>query len=292
MPITEALWRRYTKKWCAHSDLRRYGRTPWCAAILVCAERALVRHHQRMEVYSKRRPASGRSRLAQPPSGAARRRTRADFHVPSLSNAHELGDMRSPCSPPCPPLRTYLERVHGGRQLVPRRVQVACTIASMGQTGADASGLTRTCAVVANCHHRATCGFAPTCRAVTAGRSPASGANPDTCGGANLAPPRDLAFYRTTDTPLARSRSGNKPDNNGSAKLAEPYDLGRYPSPSADRPKPDNCGPADLAGPHDLHKCSRHEPSPRHTGGSCTARGASDSRISAVASFTASARAM
>jgi hypothetical protein len=63
----------------------------------------------------------------------------------------------------------------GGHQLVPRRVQVACTIASMGQAGADACGLTRTCAVVANCHHRATCGFAPTCRAVTARPPPASG---------------------------------------------------------------------------------------------------------------------
>jgi hypothetical protein len=100
---------------------------------------------------------------------------RSDFHVPALSNAHELGDIRSPCSLPCPPSGTCREREHGGRQLVPRRVQVACTIASMGQTGADVCGLTRTCTVVANCHHRATCGFAPTCRTVTAGRSPALG---------------------------------------------------------------------------------------------------------------------
>lgn len=83
--------------------------------------------------------------------------------------------MRSSCSPPCPPPGTCLERLLGGRQVVLRRVQVACTIASMEQAGADVCGLTRTCAVVANCHHRATCGFAPTCRAVTAGRSPASG---------------------------------------------------------------------------------------------------------------------
>jgi hypothetical protein len=131
-----------------------------------------------MEMYARAgRPlgASVRSMLAQPPSGDARARTRSDSPVPPLSNAHELGDMRSPCSPPCPPPGTCLERLLGGRQLVPRRVQVACTIASMGQAGAGACGLTRTCAVVANCHHRATGGFAPVCRAAAAGRSPASG---------------------------------------------------------------------------------------------------------------------
>lgn len=115
------------------------------------------------------------SRLAQPLSGDVRARTRSDSHVPALSNIHELGDICSPCSPPCPPPGTCPERLHGGRQLVPRRVQVACTIASMGQTGAGTSGLTRTCTVVANCHHRATCGFAPTCRAVRTAPSPASG---------------------------------------------------------------------------------------------------------------------
>ena len=57
-----------------------------------------------------------------------------------------------------------------GRHLVAR-----FTTTRERQAGADVCGLTQTCAVVANCHHRATCGFAPTCRAVTAGSLPASG---------------------------------------------------------------------------------------------------------------------
>jgi hypothetical protein len=140
----------------------------------VCAERALVRHHRRMDVYARAgRPAEacGRSRLAQPPSGDARVRTRSDFHVPPLSNSHELTFVRPvhrhvPHPEPCP------ERLRGGRQLVPRRVQVACTIVSMGQAGAGACGLTRTCTAVAICHHRATCGFAPTCHAIRTAPSP------------------------------------------------------------------------------------------------------------------------
>lgn len=193
------------------------------------------------------------------------------------------------------PPGTYLERLHGGRQLVPRRAQVACTIASMGQAGADVCGLTRTCAVVANCHHRATCGFRS---GMPRGQSqPVASlrANPDSCGGANSAPPRDLDFYRTADAPLWPAPAlENKPDNNGSAKLAGPYDLGRFLGPSTEllspgvdvdvdhratapgwppsdsgcgkrstphlrptpRNKPDKYGPADWAGPYDLRKRS------------------------------------
>lgn len=144
-------------------DLHRYVRTPWCADILVCAERALVRHPRRMDVYVRAgRPAgvSGWSPLAEP-RGHVHGRTRSDLFVPPVSNAHGLGGMRSPCSLPCPPTGMHVEGIHGGRQLVPRRVQVACTIVSMGQAGAGICRLTRICAVVANCHHRATCGFAP-----------------------------------------------------------------------------------------------------------------------------------
>jgi hypothetical protein len=159
------------------TDLHGYARTPWCADTLVCAERALVRHPPRMDVYLRAgRPAGagGWSPLAEP-RGHTHARARSDFFVPPVSNAHELGDMRSSCSLPCPPTGMHVEGLDGGRQRVPRRVQVACTIASMGQANAGACGLTRTCAVVANCHHRATCGFAPARRAVRAGPAPALG---------------------------------------------------------------------------------------------------------------------
>jgi hypothetical protein len=123
-----------------------------------------------------RRP-PGRGRQVEPagPTVGPCRTSRLRLRDSGASNVHELGDMRSPCSRPCPPPGTCLERPHGGRQRVPRQVQVACTIASMGQACADRCGLTRTCAVVANCHHRATCGFAPACRAVRAGPPPALG---------------------------------------------------------------------------------------------------------------------
>ena len=172
----------------------------------------------------------GSSPLSQP-RGHAHARARADFHVPPLSNAHELGDMRSSCSPPCPPPGTCLERLLGGRQVVPRRVQVACTIASMEQAGAVVCGLTRTCAVVANCYHRATCGFAPTCRAVRAGPPPASGLFRTV---AVVPIWHHRVTWGSTGPPLRHwpiPGLQSKPDSNGSAKLAGPYDLGRRPRP-------------------------------------------------------------
>jgi len=208
-------------------DLHGYVRTPWCADTLVCAERALVGHPRRMDVcVNAGRPvgAGGSSPLSQR-RGHARARARADFHVPPLSNAHELGDMRSSCSPPCPPPGTCPERLCGGRQVVPRRVQVACTIASMGQAGAGVRG--------ANSDMRGG-GKLPPPRDLRVRSHMPRGwswattnlrANPDMRGGANLAPPRDLGFYRTSDAPLARSRTGEQTDNNGSARLAGPYDL-------------------------------------------------------------------
>jgi len=155
-------------------DLHGYVCTPWCAGILVCAERALAGNPRRMNVYvCAGRPAraGGSEPAAEPCPCASVRR----FHVQSVSNAYELGDMRPPCSPPCPPPGTCLEKLRGGRQLVPRRGQVAYTIVSMGEAGAGACGLTRTCTVVAICHDRATCGFAVTCRAVRTAPSLASG---------------------------------------------------------------------------------------------------------------------
>lgn len=214
-------------------DLHGYVCTPWCAGNWVCAERALVGHPRRMDVcVHAGRPvgAGGSSPLSQP-RGHAHARARADFHVPPPSNAHELGDMRSSCSPPCPPPGTCLERLLGGRQVVPRRVQVACTIASVGQAGAGICGLTRTCAAVANCHHRATCGFTPTCRAVGAGPLPTSGLIRTT---AVVPIWHHRMTWGSTEPPTrhwAVPALENKPDNNGSAKLAEPYDLGRRPRP-------------------------------------------------------------
>ncbi len=86
-----------------------------------------------------------------------------------------VGGHASTLFTPCPPPGTCLEKLRGGRQLVPRRGQVACTIVSMGKAGAGACGLTRTCTVVAICHDRATCGFAVSCRAVRTAPSLVSG---------------------------------------------------------------------------------------------------------------------
>lgn len=181
-----------------------------------------------MDVYLRRQPgrASGWSPLTQPSSDTPRTNT-LRFPRPPVSNIHELGDIHLPCSPPCPPSGTRLEMLRGGRQLVPRRVQVACTIVSMGQASADACGLTRTCTVVANCHHRATCGFAPTRRAATTGWSPAAGL-------IRTAAVVPIWHHRVT---WASTRNGrralpaptleNKTDNYGSANLAGPYDLGK-----------------------------------------------------------------
>ncbi|MCP2286290.1 hypothetical protein APR04_005226 [Promicromonospora umidemergens] len=227
-------WRRCTTKWCAHSDLRRYGRTPGCAAILVCAERALVRHYCRMDVYALAgRPAEacGPSRLAKPPSGDGRARTRSDFHVPPLSNSHELGDMRSPCSPPCPP-----------PGILPRKAAWGTSTGTSTGTGEvhnreDGTGRCRCMRANSDMHGGGK--LPPPCDLRVRSDMPRGQdcavaglrANPVTCGGANLAPPCDLGFYQTADAPLARSGTENKPDNNGSAELAEPYDLGRCSGP-------------------------------------------------------------
>lgn len=161
-------------------------------------------------------------------------RAGSDFYDSGALNVHELGDIRSPCSRPCPPPGKCLERPHGGHQRVPRQVQVACTIANMGQAGTDGCGLTRTCAVVANCHHRGTCGFAPTCRAVKAGQPPASGL-------IRTAAVVPIWHHRVTwasTEPSTRHwpipAPENRPDKNGSAKLAGPYDLGKCSRPHRD----------------------------------------------------------
>jgi len=175
-------------------------------------------------------------------------------------HAHELGDMRSPCSPPCPPPGTHPIWPHGGHQRVPRQVQATYAIASRGQAGAAVRGLTRTCAVVANCHHRATCGFAPACRAARPGLSPASGLIRTS---AVVPIWHHRVTWGSTEPPTRHWPAPgleNKPDNNGSAKLAEPYDLGRRSGPLRPRPaprdKPEKYGPANLAGPYDRRKCS------------------------------------
>ena len=263
----------------------------------MCAERALVCHHRRMDVYSRAvcpAEASGRSRLAQPPSGDARVRTRSDFHVPPLSNSHELGDIRSPCSLPCPPPGT-----------LPRKAAWGTSTGTSTGTGGVHNrehGAGRCRCMRANSDMHGGGNLPPPCDLRVRSDMPRGQdcavaglrANPDICGGANLAPPRDLGFYGTTDAPLARSCTENKPDNNGSAELAEPYDLGRRSGPQrritesrcrcrrrspatapgrpppdsscgerstpcprqAPRSKRDKYGPADLAGPYDLRERS------------------------------------
>lgn len=162
-----------------------------------------------MDVYARAgRPAAacGRSRLAKPPSGDARTRTRSDFHVPPLSNSHELGDMRSPCSAPCPPAGTYLERLHGGTS----------TGTSTGTGGVHnrKHGAGRCRCMRANSDMHGGGKLPPPCDLRVRSGMPRGQswsfaslrANPDICGGANLAPPRDLEFYRTTDAPLGLFR--------------------------------------------------------------------------------------
>jgi hypothetical protein len=221
--------RRSGVRTCLHGC----ARTPWCADILVCAKRALVRHSRRMDVYVRagRQVEVGRwSPLVQSWGYATHERAPVST-IWWLAMSTSWGTCSSPCSRSCPPPGTCLERPHGGRQRVPRQVQVVCTIANMGQAGTDGCGLTRTCAVVANCHHRGTCGFAPTCRAVRAGPPPASGL----IRTAAVVPIRHhRVTWGSTEPPTRHwpiPALENKPDNNGSAKLAGPYDLGRYPGP-------------------------------------------------------------
>lgn len=270
-------------------DLRGYVCAPWCADSLVCAERALVRHPRRMDVYTRAgRPAGGGgwSPLAEL-RDHAHARARSDFFVPPVSNAHELGDMRSSCSLPCPPNRNACGRATWGTSRGTSTGTGGVHNREHGQAGAGACGLTRTCAVVANRPHRATCGFAPA-------RLGSEGQLSLSLGLIRAAAVVPIWHHRVTlgSTELRRvavcDGLENKPDNYGSAKLAGPYDLdgcvrrqrrnylvqvsmsasGRrtrttaarseYQETSAPRPrrtsrnKPDKYAPADLAGRYDL----------------------------------------
>lgn len=156
----------------------------------------------------------------------ARERAHSSFDVCSVGHAHELGDMRPPWSPPCPPPETCPEMLHGGRRVVHRRVQAPCTIASMRRTGADAHGLIRTSAVVASCHHRVTSRFAPAPPStIQVWRSPSLGLIRTVA----VVP---IWHHRMNWLPAVTDESqttgqdpGDKRENNGSADLAGPYDL-------------------------------------------------------------------
>ena len=154
-----------------------------------------------------------------------RERAHNGFDVCSIGHAYELGDMRPPCSPPCPPPVIRPETLHGGRRVVHRRVQAPYTIASMRRTGTDGRGITRTSAVVANCHHRVTSRFATAPSSFRAWRSTSLGlirtdaVVPIWHHRMNWLPAVTAASQTTSQDPA------DKTENNGSADLAGPYDL-------------------------------------------------------------------
>lgn len=149
--------------WCADLDLRRRPRTPPVCGPVVCAKRALDRHHRHMNACPRSpgratdagtRPSrqvgdgDGRSGIGGVPSGGLSMR--------------ELGDMRFPCSTLCPPPHRDSKRPVGGHRVVRRGVHARCRVVRMEPTSTRACGTTRTRVVVANCHHHVTCASSQT----------------------------------------------------------------------------------------------------------------------------------
>jgi hypothetical protein len=178
-------------------DLHGYVRTPWCADILVCAERALGGHPRRMNVCARRSsPGRGqRVEAAEPTAGPCPCASARRFPRSASEQCSRVGGHAFVLFAAMSPTRNVSGKAAWGTS--------SGTSTGTGGVHNREHGAGKCRCMRANSDMRGGGKLPPPCdlrvrSSLPRGQSWAASslrANPDSCGGANLAPPRDLGFY-------------------------------------------------------------------------------------------------